>query len=72
MYLCSLEKYNLKIVIMATLMIKYNARNLYLKRMLDAITQMQGVEVLEKEVLTLAEIRSIEKSRKSVFFVRYR
>ena len=50
---------------MATLTIKYNAKNQYLTKMLEAITQMQGVEVLEEETLTAAEMKRIEKSRKS-------
>jgi len=31
----------------------------------DAITQMQGVEVLEEEILTPKEMKQVEKSRKS-------
>ena len=50
---------------MATLTIKYNAKNQYLTKMLEAISQMQGVEVLEEDILTPAEIKRVEKSRKS-------
>ena len=50
---------------MATLTIKYNTKNQYLTKMLEAISQMQGVEVLEEDILTPAEIKRVEKSRKS-------
>ena len=50
---------------METFAIKYNPRNIAVSKILDAITHMKGVEVLDKEVLTPEEMKEIEKSRKS-------
>ena len=51
---------------MATLTIKYNTRNVGIVKLLDAISSMKGIEVLTpEEMLTKAEMKAIEKSRKS-------
>jgi len=54
-----------KDIIMATLAIKYNPKNLVITKFLDALIHMSGVEVLEEEMLTPSEMRRVRASRKS-------
>jgi hypothetical protein len=50
---------------MATVTIKYDSSSVIFTKMLDAISHIQGVEILDKEVLTLEEMQEIEQSRRS-------
>ena len=51
---------------MATLTIKYNARNLAVTKMLDAVMQMKGVErVYPDNELSPEEMKEVEKSLNS-------
>jgi len=50
---------------MATVTIKYDSRSLIFAKMLEAISHIQGVKILDKEVLTPEEMQEVEKSRRS-------
>ena len=50
---------------MATVTIKYDPKNVIFTKILEAISHINGVEILEKEVLTPEEMGEIEKSRNS-------
>jgi hypothetical protein len=50
---------------METVTIKYDSNSIVFTKMLDAISHMQGVEILDKEVLTPEEMQEIEQSRNS-------
>jgi len=50
---------------MATVTIKYDPQSVIFTKILEAISHINGVEILDKEVLTPDEMKEIEKSRKS-------
>ena len=50
---------------MATVTIQYDTGSVIFAKILDAISYIKGVKILDKEVLTSEEMEEIEKSRKS-------
>jgi len=50
---------------MATVTINYDPKSIIFTKILDAISHINGVEILDEEVLSLEEMIEIEKSRKS-------
>jgi len=50
---------------MATVTIKYDTGSIVFMKLLEAVSHIKGVEILDKEILTSEEMEDIEKSRRS-------
>ena len=50
---------------MATVTIKYDTESVVFTKILEAVSHIKGVEILDKEVIAPEEMEEIEMSRKS-------
>ena len=50
---------------MATVTIKYDTESVVFTKILEAVSHIKGVEILDKEILSPEEMEEIEMSRKS-------